>query len=126
MLWRTKGRTKFFHSLTPTLKSPGSSLGSNSRTSQTASPISTMQKLDNFIPCHANNKPGAGLTHIEEKLSHSDLDTAKHISDAVNGFTTTHEALEQLQHFYNLQQRRLKWTLYPDVNKWNLTSTLPR
>lgn len=87
-----------FHSLTPTLKSPGSSLSSNSRTSQTASPISTMQKLDNFIPCHANNKPGAGLTHIEEKLSHSDLDTAKHISDAVNGFTTTHEALEQLQH----------------------------
>ncbi|EFO62799.1 Protein 21.1 [Giardia lamblia P15] len=110
----TEGENEvLFHSLTPTLKSSGSSLSSNSRTSQTASPIATMQKLDKFTPHRADNKLNSGvqrvdgnLTHTEEKLSQSDLDTAKHISNAINDFATTHETLEQLQH--SLQSSAMK------------------
>lgn len=144
-----------FHSLTPTLKSPASSLGSNSRISQTASPINIVQNPNEYVPYYSdsnqspvaqdirqnraantaytaqehradhsaqNNKPGyavydnrssfdiqnnrqvtaihgvaTNFGQVDEQLSQSDLDTVKHISDAISGFATSHEALEQLQ-----------------------------
>ncbi|EET02351.1 Ankyrin repeat protein [Giardia duodenalis] len=101
---RGSGNEVLFHNLTPTLKSQSSSLGNSSRTSQTASPVNAIQKLGEFVPQYSDSRPnpvtqktGNIITQVEEKLSQSDLDTVKHISNAVTGFAATHDTLEQLQ-----------------------------
>lgn len=154
-----------FHNLTPTLKSPASSVSSNSRTSQTASPVNIMQQPNEFAPCRSDNKEypiskdsrldfatqknrpnyyipdtrsgfdvqsnrqvtamqgrTTDISQADEQLSQSDLDTVKHISDAISGFATSHEELEQLQRSMQSSTAETEADSLPQFQKVHLDS----